>query len=165
MLCRDLDLAPPATLEVLELRGQALWTHAICETPFEHWTVAMEAFAVALDDPLEAWTGERGDRIGLAFDLEWECPEPAVRPTEPYTLACSVNGTLQIGDDTWDLSCPGDRSHDWGVQNAAWWRAQPVDARNTKAVIGPILVEADEEVRLGGPDGPDGLGVGRTDDS
>lgn len=146
VLCRDLELDPPSTLEAIELRGQALWAHAICETPFEHWTVAMEAFAVALDDPLDAWYGERGERVGLAFDLEWECARPIIEPTEPYALDCTVNGTLQIGDDRWDLSCGGRRSHTWGVQDAAWWDAAPGDP--AALVMAPILVEAEEEFRL-----------------
>ena len=41
VLCRDVDLAPPADADVLELRGVSLWTHAICETPLQHWTVAI----------------------------------------------------------------------------------------------------------------------------
>ena len=36
---------------------------AVCETPNDHWSVNLEAFGVALDDPAEAYRGERGDRI------------------------------------------------------------------------------------------------------
>ena len=158
VLCRDLDLAMPASVETLELRGHALWTHAICETPFEHWTVAMEAYAVAMDDPTEAWRGERGERVGLAFDLEWECPSPPVLPSEPYELICSVNGTLQLDDDAWELSCFGRRSHQWGVQDAGFWRRASIDASQPNpswaelsragAERGPVLVEADEDVPI-----------------
>ena len=118
MLCRDVDLALPADPDVLELRGDALWTHAICETPLEHWTVAMEAFAVALDDPFDAWHGERGDRIGLAFDLEWENHAGELRWTgdSGYRVACTVNGDLQVGDESWtSLSAAGHRWHSWGI--------------------------------------------------
>ena len=145
VLCRDLDLEPPPSLDTIELRGQALWTHAICETPFDHWTVAMEAYAVALDNPSDAWYGERGDRVGLAFDLEWECARQTALPSEPYSLECAVHGTLQVEDATWTLASNGVRSHSWGVQDGAWWRARPRDAASVTAA--PILVEADEDVR------------------
>jgi hypothetical protein len=120
VLCRDDDLAPPANPDVLEVRGVSLWSHAICETPLEHWTVAMEAYAVEMDDAYEAWTGERGDRIGLAFDLEWESlPSAAVRvATDPrvtrYEIPCVVNGVLQIGDETRTITYEGWRHHAWG---------------------------------------------------
>jgi hypothetical protein len=72
VVCHDIDAdAPPSA--VLEIRSNGLWSHAICETPFHHWTVAMEAYALELSDPRVGWTPRPvGDRIGLAFDLEWE---------------------------------------------------------------------------------------------
>ena len=94
-----------------------MWSHAICETPLEHWTVAMEAFAVSMDDPYEAWHGERGDRIGLAFDLEWESEADAPQWSEPgvrYDVACRVNGDLQVGEESWTISVHGSRAHHWG---------------------------------------------------
>src|SRR5947209_8876138 len=38
----------------LEVRASGLWTELVCETPLDHWSVGLEAFGVALDDPLEA---------------------------------------------------------------------------------------------------------------
>ena len=120
VLCRDTELTPPADPSVLELRGVSLWTHAICETPLEHWTVAMEAYAVAFDDPVEAWRGERGDRVGLAFDLEWECPKSfpawvgADDGSHRYEAACTVNGELLLGDESWTIAGVGARHHEWG---------------------------------------------------
>jgi hypothetical protein len=119
VLCRDHDLALPAEKSVLELRGGSLWTHAICETPLEHWTVAMEAYALAFDDPLEAVRSERGDRIGLAFDLEWECEPEALRWSndrqDRYDGWCTVHGTLQVGDEEWSVAAQGSRHHAWGL--------------------------------------------------
>jgi hypothetical protein len=120
ILCRDHDVTPPANPDVLEVRGVSLWSHAICETPLEHWTVAMEAYAVELDDPFVAWSGERGDRVGLAFDLEWEslASSPVRAHTNPaverYDVPCEVNGVLQIGDSTSTVVYEGWRHHAWG---------------------------------------------------
>lgn len=121
VLCRDHEVTPPANPGVLEVRSVALWSHAICETPLEHWTVAMEAFAVALDDPFDAWAGERGHRVGLAFDLEWESVATsavrtrAVEGMKRYDVPCTVNGTLQIDDESLTVEHVGWRHHAWGV--------------------------------------------------
>lgn len=131
VLCRDQDLGPPA--DPLEVRGTALWSHLICEKWFEHWTVAMEAFAVALDPPSDAWHGERGDRVGLAFDLEWES---AVLPSlhrdgavSGYELQCTVHGTMQVGDDALNIAGTGRRTHRWGALDPDWLQAtSPADA-------------------------------------
>ena len=119
VLCRDDELALPQAGPI-ELRGGGLWMHAICESPLEHWTVAMEAFAIAFDDPTEAWRSERGDRIGLAFDLEWECASGDVVDDGggsnggDYRAVCRVSGDLQVSDDRWDVDALGRRRHAWG---------------------------------------------------
>ncbi len=137
VLCRDHDLALPTT-PILELRGGSLWTHAICETPLEHWTVAMEAFALSFDDPFEAWRTEHGDRIGLAFDLEWESLATDARfgssahvQSSFYFLPCAVNGTLQVGDEEWTIAGTGSRHHEWGVLD--WSTVEP---RQQNGILG-----------------------------
>jgi len=57
---------------VLVVRGDGLWAELVEETSGEHWTAGLEAFGVRLDDPLDAERGERGERLPLGFDLEWE---------------------------------------------------------------------------------------------
>jgi hypothetical protein len=155
VLCRDHDLALPTT-PVLELRGGSLWTHAICETPLEHWTVAMEAFALSFDDPFEAWRTEHGHRIGLAFDLEWESSQNAATVTSSahlsstrYDVPCEVNGILQLGDEEWTIVGTGWRHHEWGILDwstvAPYRRANGVDSgdlNNCRFVAeAPIQIE------------------------
>jgi hypothetical protein len=154
-LCRDHDLAPPADPNVLEVRGISLWSHAICETPLEHWTVAMEAYAVEFDDPFEAWGAERGDRIGLAFDLEWESNRGAASwvatdaCVERYETPCEVNGTLQLGDEEWTIVGDGWRHHEWGeldwsgpsTRGARRIISADIDIANERVAIAPILVD------------------------
>ena len=158
VLCRDHDLATPADANVLEVRGGGLWSHAICETPGEHWTVAMEAFALAFDDPLDAWGTELGDPVGLAFDLEWEgsAKRIASEVTDApghgrYATPCEVNGVLQLGDDEWEIAGVGARSHRWGIpveHDLARWRSDPLDVPATDAApdrltlaVAPLLAE------------------------
>jgi len=122
VLCREHELDLPPADGPLEVRGLGIWSHAICETPLEHWTVAMEAFALAFDDPHEAWRHERGDRLGLAFDLEWESEPSAMVRTHAdegvtrYEVACTVHGQLQVGDEEWpSLTATGWRHHEGGL--------------------------------------------------
>ena len=35
----------------MEFRAEGLWAAHICEAPFEHWTIGLEAFGVGLEDP------------------------------------------------------------------------------------------------------------------
>jgi hypothetical protein len=126
VLCRDLSVPMPAQPSVLEIRSSALWSHAICETPFDHWTVAMEAYAVSLDDPNDAYTGEFGDRVGLAFDLEWEDSEkPTADATKSevrgYAAEGKVTGVLQLDDLTIDVTASGCRDHVWGDLPPEWF--------------------------------------------
>jgi hypothetical protein len=113
LLVRDEDVAPPAG-STPEIRAEALWSALECETPLEHWTVGLEAFAVALDDPNEAWHGERGERVGLGFDLEWEAaavPEPG---SDAFSQVCSVHGELLVGrHEQLDIAALGWRYRSW----------------------------------------------------
>jgi hypothetical protein len=106
----------------LELRAEGLWAGLTCETPNEHWSIGMEAFGVALDDPAEVWRGERGDRVGVGLDLEWEGVGPVYEypGISRYEQPCSVHGEVLIGDETIHLDGVGERDHSWGERD--WWR-------------------------------------------
>ena len=160
VLCRDGDLQLPPQAGLLEVRGGALWTHAICETPLDHWTVAMEAYALAFDDPFEACKSERGDRIGLAFDLEWEQagavvdlhadrhpimhedvaghPDPTRHEVLGHELPCVVHGELLIGDDRYDVLAVGHRVRSWGVLPTPLHTSHPAALEAVQAVA-PML--------------------------
>ena len=145
VLCRELDLTVPG--DPLEIRGSGLWAHLICETPLEHWTVAMEAFALELDPPHEAWAGERGDRVGLAFDLEWESPRSVgdlavTNDITEYVVGCEVHGELQVGDDTFDVDATGSRSHAWGELGPSWF-AERFAPSSVQGTLTPWLLEGE----------------------
>lgn len=121
VLCHDTDASAPAG-SVIEIRSGALWSHAICETPGEHWTVAMEAYALELSDPTDAWSSNPiGTRVGLAFDLEWERLGEARLLTEThYELDASLSGELQVDDDRWEITGSGMWSHRWNDRGDGW---------------------------------------------
>ena len=116
----DHDVPLPRTAE-LELRTDGLWTSLTCEEPLVHWTVGLEAFGVALDDPADAYGACRGERTALGFDLEWETVGgtygyPGV---SRYEVPCKVSGEVLVGRETIAFDGWGERDHSWG--NRDWW--------------------------------------------
>lgn len=114
------DVAVPRT--GTEVRSDGLWACLTAETPLQHWSVGMEAFAVALDDPVETYRGERGDRVPFGLDLEWEAVAPAFDypGTTRYEQSCQVHGEILVGGERIEFSGPGQRDHSWGPRD--WWR-------------------------------------------
>lgn len=115
---RDHEIDPPRG-RWLEVRAQGLWSALNCETPLDHWSVGLEAFAVALDDPAEVFRGERGDVVGLGFDLEWEATSAASGDLGQYGQSCRVSGEILVGDERLVFDGGGHRYHSWGVKD--WW--------------------------------------------
>jgi len=117
---RDHEIDLPRGGE-LEVRGQGLWSAVNCETPLEHWSIGLEAFAVAMDDPAEAFRSGWGDRVGIGFDLEWEAAATAVPvgATGHYEQPCQVHGEILVGEEVLAFEGAGQRRHRWGVDD--WW--------------------------------------------
>ena len=118
----DHEIALPRGTD-LDLRAEGLWTSFTCETPLKHWSVGLEAFGVALDDPTEAWRSMRGDRVALGLDLEWETAGPSSPVPHPsgYHLPCAVHGEVLVGAEVIAFEGCGGRSHTWGGRR--WDRA------------------------------------------
>lgn len=151
VLVRDQEVDLPRA--GLDVRGAGVWVGLDCEEPLQRWSVGLEAFGVALAEPADALTGERGDRRALGFDLEWEGEEP-VGPlpwdAEGYQQACIVHGEVLLGEETLTVTATGHREHGWGVPDwsvAAWSLAG-------RRPSGEAVVEAGwgEEVVLDGID-------------
>ncbi|HLG00535.1 MAG TPA: hypothetical protein VI916_08695 [Acidimicrobiia bacterium] len=113
----------------LEVRAGGLWADLICETAATHWTLGLEAFGLGLDDPVEALGAERGERVPLGFDLEWEAaepaftfPEPTARPHHGHVQhGGRVHGDVLVGADRIAFDGWGVHDHFWGVRD--WWGA------------------------------------------
>jgi hypothetical protein len=116
--------APLPRAGSLDLRCDGLWTDVVCESALEHWSVGLEAFGVALDDPAEALGRVRGDRIGVGLDLGWETDGPVVGAERGgrYAVACAVHGEVLVGDEVLRVDGWGTRHHAWGVRD--WWAGQ-----------------------------------------
>ena len=119
LLVRDHDVPLPRV--GLEIRSEGLWAACNLETPLEHWSLGLEAFAVAFDDPGEAYRGERGDRVAFGLDLEWESIGPAYDypGVSRYEVSCNVHGEILVGNERIAFEGPGQRDHSWGHRD--WW--------------------------------------------
>lgn len=112
----------PAGDRSLEVRSGGLWADHHCEEPLARWSLALEAFGLAVDDPCELYADEpRGDRVPFGFELEWETAGQPFRytVTDRYEVPCRVHGEILVGDQSIELDGVGQRDHSWGVRD--WW--------------------------------------------
>jgi hypothetical protein len=78
VVVRDDELTPPRRDDLLVVRAEGLWAELLCETPDEHWSIGLEAFGVRNDSEEEARASDRGERVPLGLDVEWETPDRVV---------------------------------------------------------------------------------------
>ena len=123
-----------------EVRGEGLWCGVFCETPLEHWTIGLEAFGVAFDDPTDAWGSERGELVPIGFDLEWEDDVDAATTEVDcgYRRWCGVHGEVLVGTEALEVTAAGWRSHTWRVER--WDATQDFDAAGDLVLVSPVLV-------------------------
>lgn len=126
----DPDLALTSGPASLEYRSPGLWADHNCTEPGGHWSVAAEAFGVALTDPWDLWGRAFGDPTAVGADLEWDPEGPPVSapgaqgrtdvadgadPPGAWSVGCAVHGELLVGDERHELDCSGVRGHQWGA--------------------------------------------------
>jgi hypothetical protein len=111
------DLDVPLPRSGLEVRSEGLWASHECEVAFEQWTVANEAYAVALDHPDDALGRAHGRPAPVAVDIEWYAegaPEP-LQGAAGYHQAGTVNALVELQRERLEVEAPASRSHWWGV--------------------------------------------------
>ncbi len=119
----ELDARPPG--QGIEVRTSGLWADHVCEDPYVHWSYGLEAFALALDDPVELLGRGLGHRVPLGWELDFEATdEPQWLGGEgPDHHAAGSGGYRQLGTaHGLVLTAAGEhpvegravRSHAWG---------------------------------------------------
>jgi hypothetical protein len=146
IVVRDHEVPLPRG-DALELRAEGLWTEATCETPFEHWSYGLEAFAVHLDDPDDAYHGEIGERMPLGYDLEWEVDAPRVAQPDRYAQDGIVHGEVLYGRERIPFHGRGVRSHGWGTDP---WRDAITAPEDGEVVLSRVEVPLDGPLGTGG---------------
>lgn len=118
------DVAMPRSATSLDLRYDGLWADHVVESPNEHMSINLEAFALRVDDPTEMYRPEpRGERIPFGFELDFETDRlPYMWPdvTPRYEIPCRVHGSVQVGSETIRVDGWGQRDHSWGAARD-WW--------------------------------------------
>ncbi len=136
---RDHEVVPPRRAGVLEIRADSLWAELVCETRGEHWSIGLEAFGVRLEEPIDAWTTEIGERVAVGLDLEWEVGE-----VEPFGV---VHGVVLLERDRVELEGWGVLAHAttpdtaWPTEWTGWCRS--ADGRWSHVVGGSGAPGAD----------------------
>ncbi len=116
------DVAPMPAPGSLEIRTDGLWADHHVETPHEHFSLGLEAFGIALDDPADVYRRAYGERTPLGFDLEWETDGNPFRYPDflpRYEIPCRVHGEILVGSEAIDFDGFGQRDHSWGRRD--WW--------------------------------------------
>ena len=122
----DHDVPLPSSDRSLEIRHDGLWADHIVETPNEHMSVNLEAFALQLDDPQDVYGDARGDRVPFGFELDFLTDRAAYLwpPVTPrYEIPCRVEGEILVGNERISFDGWGQRDHSWGAARD-WWANQ-----------------------------------------
>ena len=99
-----------------ELRSSGLWADHNCETPLDHWSYGLEAFALALDDPLQLVRDGVGDRVPIGWEIEFEASEEAagLPGIDGYEQRGVVHGITLTAEGETAFEAPAVRQHWWG---------------------------------------------------
>ncbi|NNF55047.1 MAG: hypothetical protein HKN03_11475 [Acidimicrobiales bacterium] len=121
----EADIPIPA--DRWEFRTSGLWAEQVCETPHQHWSYGLEAFALELDDSAELTRTGYGTRVPLGWELDFEADgRPAWLLTDSapleiagaYTQPGSLHGLL--------LDAAGEHSTEGAAQRWHWWGTKPL---------------------------------------
>ena len=145
------EVAMPNGAQSLEIRADGIWADHAVETPLEHMSLNLEAFALQLDDPAEMYGDPRGERVPFGFELDWETDRAAYLwpPVTPrYEIPCRVHGRVQVGDETIEVDGWGQRDHSWGAARDWWantwcWSAGRLDDGTRFHAVGSFFAESE----------------------
>jgi len=119
LIVADEEVPLPRLAAGLDIRADGLWASLYCETPFEHWSLGLEAFGLRVDDDVDAagsWDRLVGERLAVGFDLEWELrgdPRP-LADGAGYAQPGVLFGEVLTVAERVEVECAAVRDHWWG---------------------------------------------------
>jgi Ser/Thr protein kinase RdoA (MazF antagonist) len=116
------DLAAALPADDLTVATDAFTGTQQCEAPLKRYRVAVRGRGESHADPASLLRGDAGEPVDVELDLVWHTAATpyAYRLTTRYEIACTVSGTLRVGEETFVLrDAAGQRDHSWGVRD--WW--------------------------------------------
>jgi hypothetical protein len=134
----------------LEVRADGLWALLHCETPFEHWTLGLEAFGlrIAEEDLAMAttWDSLVGERLPVGFDLEWELWGPPVplADGEGYAQDGVIHGEVLVERDRIAVEVRATREHWWGGAPGGLGGLVDRGEVGAEILVGPTIQVGDE---------------------
>ncbi|MEX0664075.1 MAG: hypothetical protein WD598_04805 [Acidimicrobiia bacterium] len=127
VIVRDEEVSLPRRAESMEVRGDGLWAELVCEAPFEHWGISLEAFGLRVDEPED----DVGERLPVGLDVEWEFQAEAesvdVAGGTRYVQNGTMHGEVLIGDDRIEYEGSCVRDHAWGRIELPTWPSRLTD--------------------------------------
>jgi hypothetical protein len=122
VLISDTTAACPERDAPLAVETAAFHTSWHCSEPLMAWRITGEGTARTYANPADVFVpGHPGDGdVPLRYALEWRGASVAFpyAATTRYEQAAWVSGDVAVGDDHFDVYCPGQRDHSWG--NRVW---------------------------------------------
>lgn len=107
----------PLRAEPLVAKAPQLWGEWTCDAPFQQWTIGMETYAAALDDPDDALGRAYGVPTPIAWDLEWYATEDPEPVPHGYGQRGVIHGVVELLDGPLTLTeIPSQRWHRWGSE-------------------------------------------------
>lgn len=99
-----------------EFRASGLWADHNCETPLDHWSYGLEAFALCVDNPSDWYRDGVGQRVPLGWEIEFEATHEAgwLGP-DCYQQLGTTHGVVLLAGGSTEVEGRALRTHWWGL--------------------------------------------------
>jgi hypothetical protein len=117
----------------LEIKPAQMWADAVCDVPFQQWSIGNEAHGVLLDDPGEAWRRAYGTLVPATFDIEWYAAGEPDAIDHGYRQDGEVDVQIELSTGLLSFTGPGERVHVWGAPYMPSSFAMPIASSGMRA--------------------------------
>lgn len=117
----------------LEIKPAQMWADAVCDVPFQQWSIGNEAHGVLLDDPGEAWRRAYGTLVPVTFDIEWYAGGDPDAIDHGYHQAGEVDVQIELTSGLFTFTGQGERVHVWGAPYLPSSFAMPIATSGMRA--------------------------------